>query len=222
MPLLSKTLTVSLLVAGAPLFLALPFAANAEPAAAESTNAVASADTPETPAGTSGQIEEIVVSARRRTETVQDTPISITTISTSQMESVANVKVSDIQGAVPNLIMTQQATGGAALNMSLRGLSFADVEKSFDPTVAVVVDGAFVGTSTGQLLDFFDISSIEVLRGPQGTLFGRNTIGGVINVQRTRPADEYTGKFELEGGSYNTITGRGVFNAPLIKGLLDA
>jgi iron complex outermembrane receptor protein len=222
MPLLSKTLTVSLLVAGAPLFLALPFAANAEPAAAESTNAVASADTPETPAGTSGQIEEIVVSARRRTETVQDTPISITTISTSQMESVANVKVSDIQGAVPNLIMTQQATGGAALNMSLRGLSFADVEKSFDPTVAVVVDGAFVGTSTGQLLDFFDISSIEVLRGPQGTLFGRNTIGGVINVTRSRPTDDFTGKIEEEYSSFDTVTDRAVFSGPIVKGVLDA
>ena len=169
-----------------------------------------------------GEIEEITVSARRRKETVQDTPIAITAVTTAQMEAMGNTKMSDIQGMVPNLLMTQQVTGGAALNMSLRGLSFADIEKSFDPTVAVVVDGAFIGTSSGQLLDFFDIASIEVLRGPQGTLFGRNTIGGVINVTRTRPVDDYTGKFELEGGSYSTMTGRGVFNAPLIKGLLDA
>jgi iron complex outermembrane recepter protein len=203
------------------LFAALsPPRVNAEPTAAAAT---AAAETGESATSeSSAQIEEIVVSARRRKETVQDTPISITAISTSQMDSVANVKVSDIQGAVPNLVMTQQATGGSALNMSLRGLSFADIEKSFDPTVAVVVDGAFIGTSSGQLLDFFDISSIEVLRGPQGTLFGRNTIGGVINVTRSRPTDDFTGKVEAEYSSYDTVTERAVFSGPIAKGLLDA
>ena len=101
-------------------------------------------------------------------------------------------------------------------------MSFADIEKSFDPTVAVVVDGAFIGTSTGQLLDFFDISSIEVLRGPQGTLFGRNTIGGVINVTRSRPTDDFTGKVEAEYSSFDTVTERAVFSGPIAKGLLDA
>lgn len=172
--------------------------------------------------GNGEQIEEIIVSARRRNETIQETPIAMTAVSTSQMESVAATKVSDIQGAVPNLLMTQQVTGGSALNMSLRGVSFADIEKSFDPTVAMVVDGAFIGTSTGQLLDFFDISSIEVLRGPQGTLFGRNTIGGVINIQRSRPTDEYTGKLEMEYSTFGTVTGRALFSGPVIKELLDA
>ncbi len=214
-----RTLIGSLFVAAASFFALAPQSAKADP----DPNAAGDTETETSPAANAHEgIEEIVVSARRRKETIQDTPIAITAVTTAQMEAMGNTKMSDIQGMVPNLLMTQQVTGGQALNMSLRGLSFADIEKSFDPTVAVVVDGAFIGTSSGQLLDFFDIASIEVLRGPQGTLFGRNTIGGVINVQRTRPADEYTGKFELEGGSYNTITGRGVFNAPLIKGLLDA
>jgi iron complex outermembrane receptor protein len=195
--------------------------ADADAVADKSTTAAA-----EPAEGTSGEnsseLAEITVSARRRKETIQDTPIAITAVTTSQMEEVAAVKVSDIQGMVPNLIMTQQATGGSALNMSLRGLSFADVEKSFDPTVAVVVDGAFVGTSTGQLLDFFDISSIEVLRGPQGTLFGRNTIGGVINVTRSRPTDDFTGKIEEEYSSFDTVTERAVFSGPIAKGVLDA
>jgi len=219
MQLSVRTLIGPLVAAAASFFLLAPQNAKAEP----DPNVAASPDAETAPAATAHEgIEEIVVSARRRKETVQDTPIAITAVSTNQMEAEGITKMSDIQGQVPNLLMTQQVTGGAALNMSLRGLSFADIEKSFDPTVAVVVDGAFIGTSTGQLLDFFDIASIEVLRGPQGTLFGRNTIGGVINVQRSRPTDEYSGKFEMEGGSYNTVTGRGVFNAPLIKGLLDA
>ncbi len=219
MPLPVRTLIGSLFVGVASLLVLAPQYAKADP----DPSVAGATETETSPAAIAHEgIEEIVVSARRRKETIQDTPIAITAVTTAQMEAMGNTKMSDIQGMVPNLLMTQQVTGGQALNMSLRGLSFADIEKSFDPTVAVVVDGAFIGTSTGQLLDFFDIASIEVLRGPQGTLFGRNTIGGVINVQRTRPADEYTGKFELEGGSYNTITGRGVFNAPLIKGLLDA
>src|SRR5439155_24561567 len=103
--------------------------------------------------------------------------------------------IGDLQGAVPNLLITTQSTGANATNLSIRGLSFADVEKSFDPTVGVVIDGVFIGTSTGQLLDDFDLAKIEVLRGPQGTLFGRNTIGGVINLTRTRPTGEWGGKF---------------------------
>ena len=187
-----------------------------------SVNAEAVAEAEVAPPTGSGEIQEIVVSARRRNETIQETPIAMTAVSMSQMDSVASTKISDIEGAVPNLVITTQATGGNTVNMSLRGLSFADVEKSFDPTVAMVVDGAFIGTSTGQLLDFFDIASIEVLRGPQGNLFGRNTIGGVINIQRSRPTDETTGKFELEYSSYGTVTGRGVFSTPIVKGLLDA
>jgi iron complex outermembrane recepter protein len=220
-PRLRSLFVAGVLLAGSPL---VPLAAQADTTAAAS--AQAAGDTGDAAAGskvdTSGQIEEIVVSARRRNETVQDTPVAITAVSTAQMESVASTNITDIQGMVPNLIMTQQATGGATLNMSLRGLSFADVEKSFDPTVAVVVDGAFVGTSTGQLLDFFDMSSIEVLRGPQGTLFGRNTIGGVINITRSRPTDDVSGKMEVDYSSYGTATERAVFSTPLKKGVLDA
>lgn len=169
-----------------------------------------------------GAIKEIVVSARRRNETIQQTPIAMTAISAAQLEATASVKISDIQGQAPNLLITQQVSGASAANISIRGLSFADIEKSFDPTVAVVVDGAFIGTSTGQLLDFFDIDSIEVLRGPQGNLFGRNTIGGVINIKRSRPKDELGGKFELEYGKYDSVAARGVLHLPLVPGKINS
>lgn len=170
----------------------------------------------------SGQIEEIIVSARRRREAIQDTPVAMTAISTAQLEAKGSVSIADLQGAAPNVQITPQGTGAAAANISIRGLAFADIEKSFDPTVAVVSDGIFVGTSTGQLLDFFDVASIEILRGPQGTLFGRNTIGGVINVRRTRPTGEFGGKFELGYGRFDALTGRAVLNAPIIKDVLAA
>ncbi|MFX7167348.1 TonB-dependent receptor plug domain-containing protein, partial [Acinetobacter baumannii] len=77
-----------------------------------------------------------------------------------------------------------------AANISIRGLTYADIEKSQTPTVGVVVDGVTIGTNTGQLQDAFDVAQIEVLRGPQGTLFGANTIGGVINITRSKPTKE--------------------------------
>ncbi len=189
---------------------------------AAATLAPATAARAQTAAEDAGQIEEIIVSARRRAESLQDTPIAMTAISASQLEATASVKISDIQGQAPNLLITQQVSGAAAANISIRGLSFADIEKSFDPTVAVVVDGVFIGTSTGQFLDFFDIESIEVLRGPQGNLFGRNTIGGVINIRRTRPKDEIGGKFEVDYGKFDTLSARGVLHIPVIQDKLHA
>jgi iron complex outermembrane receptor protein len=168
-----------------------------------------------------GGVIDIVVTARRRNESIQTTPLAITAITTSGLEAKATTNIGDLQGAAPNLLITQQNSGAQAANLSIRGLTYADIEKSQDPTVAVVIDGVFIGTNTGQLLDFFDISSIEVLRGPQGVLFGRNTIGGVINITRTAPKDTFSAKVEADYGLYNTWSGKAVVTGPLVKGLLD-
>ncbi len=192
------------------------------PAPTESAPQGASALAPSQAAGEEGQIQDIVVSARRRDETLQQTPIAITAISPAQLEAKASINIGDLQGAAPNVLITNQNSGAAAANVSIRGLTFADVEKSFEPTVGVVVDGVFIGTNTGQFFDFFDISQIEVLRGPQGTLFGRNTIGGVINIRRTRPTGEWGGKFEATYGNYDSWSGRAVVNVPIVDGLLAA
>jgi iron complex outermembrane recepter protein len=160
---------------------------------------------------------EIIVSARRRDEALQDTPVAITAINAAMIENKASTNLGDLMGAAPNLLITQQNSGAQAANLSIRGLTYADIEKSQEPTVGVVIDGVFVGTNTGQLLDFFDIAQIEVLRGPQGTLFGRNTIGGVINIQRTRPKEDFSGKVEVSYGKFNSLTTRGVVHIPIIK-----
>jgi len=142
-------------------------------------------------------LNEIIVSARRRTESLQDTPIAITAVSAAMLENKASANIGDLQGAAPGLLITQQNSGAQAANISIRGLTYADIEKSQTPTVGVVVDGVTIGTNTGQLQDAFDIAQIEVLRGPQGTLFGANTIGGVINITRTKPTMEPNVKAEF-------------------------
>jgi iron complex outermembrane receptor protein len=155
---------------------------------------------------------EIIVSARRRTETLQETPVAITAINAAMLENKASVNIGDLQGAAPNLLITQQNSGAQAANLSIRGLTYADIEKSQEPTVGVVIDGVFIGTNTGQLLDFFDIEQIEVLRGPQGTLFGRNTIGGVINIRRSRPTKTFGVKAEASYSKWDTWATRAVLN----------
>ena len=164
--------------------------------------------------------DDIIVSARRRNEGVQETPVAVTALSPAQITATGAFDFTSLQGMAPNLLITRQSTGGAAANMSIRGIGFADVEKSFDPSVGVMIDGVYIGTSTGQVLDTFDLESIEVLRGPQGTLFGRNTIAGVINARRTRPTGHWGAKIEASVGSYNSIQLKGVVNAPLIPDVL--
>ncbi len=167
-------------------------------------------------------VEDIIVSARRRDESLQQTPVAITALPPSYFEATGSVNIADLAGVAPNLLITSQNTGAGAANASIRGIAFADVDKSFDPAIAVVIDGVVVGSSTGQLLDTFDLQSIEVLRGPQGTLFGRNTIGGVINLTRSRPTGEWGGKFEMGYGKYQTLTGKAVLNAPIVEDKLAA
>ncbi|AXU21007.1 TonB-dependent receptor (plasmid) [Novosphingobium sp. THN1] len=160
----------------------------------------------ETTAADAGDTGAIIVTARRRSETLQSTPVAITAVNTAFLESKAAVNIGDLQGAAPGLLITQQNSGAQAANISIRGLTYADIEKSQTPTVGVLVDGVVIGTNTGQLQDAFDIAQLEVLRGPQGTLFGANTIGGVINIQRTKPTMKPGLKAEATFAKFGTFS----------------
>ncbi|WP_246866268.1 TonB-dependent receptor [Novosphingobium sp. SG720] len=170
---------------------------------------------PEPPqAGTevSQDTNAIIVTARRRAESLQTTPVAITAVNAAMLENKAAVNIGDLQGAAPGLLITQQNSGAQAANLSIRGLTYADIEKSQTPTVGVVVDGVTIGTNTGQLQDAFDIAQIEVLRGPQGTLFGANTIGGVVNITRSKPTMTAGVKAEFTYGRWNTWSGKAIAN----------
>ena len=150
-------------------------------------------------------LEEIVVTARKRAENLQDVGVSVSALSQTEIDRQFARDITDLASISPNLIIddTAQGPGGVAA-IFLRGVGVADVEKNFDPAVGVVADGIFIGANSGSLLRSIDIASIEVLRGPQGTLFGRNTIGGLINVKRTQPTKETGGKFRVGAEDYDT------------------
>lgn len=184
-------------------------------AAAEATAAdAATADT--------GGIEQITVTARKRVEDVQSVPLAVSAISGKSLENRFVPDIRSVAKYIPNVQLGQVQYSGATLSAAIRGISFADIERSFEPAVATSIDGIFLASNTGALVDMFDVESIEVLRGPQGTLFGRNTVGGIINVKRSRPTGELGAKLSVTGGSYGRNDYKAILNAPLIKDVLAA
>ena len=159
--------------------------------------------------------DEIIVTARKRSESIQDVPISVTALSAAQLSKGNIDKVQELGRLTPNVAMHDMDYAGAGLSASIRGVNYDDTEKSNDPAVGVSVDGVFAANNGGVNLDMFDIEAVEVLRGPQGTLFGRNTIGGVINIKRTKPTRELGAKFQVGVEEDSTQILQTVVNFPL-------
>ncbi|QMW23722.1 TonB-dependent receptor [Sandaracinobacteroides saxicola] len=184
--------------------------------------ALAQTAAPAAPAANADQgLEDILVTARRRVESIQDTPVAVSAISPATLANAAAPDIRDLVGRTPNLVIDAVNAGPSAAAIAIRGISFEDIEKSFDPAVGVLIDGVYLGTNTGQLLDFFDFQKIEVLRGPQGTLFGRNTTAGVINIERTKPTGVLGAKIQGTVGNYGRRDLRTVINLPKIGDALS-
>ena len=160
-------------------------------------------------------LEEIVVTARKRQESIQDVPVAVSAISPGQLERGSITSSLDLGKMVPNVELHETGIGSESLSASIRGMSYDDIEKSIEPTVGVAIDGVFLASNSGGVFDLFDVAAVEVLRGPQGTLFGRNTIGGVINVTRTEPTGDFGMKLEAIAGDENLADIKGIVNMPL-------
>ena len=167
-----------------------------------------------------GVLEEITVTARKREESMQDVGISVSALSETEIQRQFARDIQDLANISPNLIIddTGQGPGGTAA-IFIRGVGMADLEKNFDPAVGVSVDGVFIGSTAGALMRSIDLARVEVLRGPQGTLFGRNTVGGLINIERTRPTGELGGRFRAGVENYETYYLDGIFNFALTDNL---
>lgn len=165
-------------------------------------------------------VEEIVVTARKSSENLQDTPISITALTAHDMERRGIASLADVATVTPGL--NYGAFGDLKLSpTSLRGVVGSAGSAGADPAVGYYVDEVFVGQGPGANLDLYDISQVEVLRGPQGTLYGRNTIGGVINITTERPSDTFRSSLTADFGSYQKRRIGASISGPLIPGLLS-
>ena len=162
-------------------------------------------------------LEEVTVTARKRAENLQDLGTSISALGSADLERRADIDLQSLANAAPNVIINDLQQGpGSPAAISIRGIGTTDVEKNFDPTAGVVVDGVFIGVNSGAMIKALDLQGIEILRGPQGTLFGRNSIAGVINVTRGKASTEgFAGAVRANGGNYGELALDGFINVPL-------
>ncbi|MGH8260492.1 MAG: TonB-dependent receptor plug domain-containing protein, partial [Steroidobacteraceae bacterium] len=168
----------------------------AQPAfAQQAPEAVAAAQTAQ--AQPTDQLQEVVVTARFRSENLQSTPLSITAITAADLQQQNLTSVNDIGASIPNAYFRQPVSNfGPTETIGLRGFSQTDFDYSFQPTVGVYVDDVYQGSLTGSSFDLADLQRVEVANGPQGTLFGMNSIGGAIRLITNKPRDEDSASLE--------------------------
>jgi len=172
-----------------------------------------------------GGIRDIVVTAQKRAESVQDVPIAVSAFASEALEERAVSSVAQLSNLTPNVTLDSSVPfsgSTAVLAASIRGIGSNDFAFNIDPGVGVYLDGVYLARSVGANQDLLDIARIEVLKGPQGTLFGRNTIGGAVSVVTSDPAKEFSGKGDVTIGRYDLLQVRGSVNIPLTDSLFSA
>jgi iron complex outermembrane recepter protein len=162
--------------------------------------------------------ETIVVTARKREESLQETPISVSAFSGRGLEARGVQSTEGLAQITPNLTLQNNPSFSGASNSAaiyIRGIGQQDFVPTVEPGVGVYVDGVYVARSLGSILDLVDFERVEVLRGPQGTLFGRNTIGGAISVTTKAPSQNLEGTGSVGVGTDNQVVVKGTINVPL-------
>lgn len=166
-------------------------------------------------------IEEVVVTARKREENLQDAPIAVSAFSGEALDFRGVSEIGRLDQFVPNLVLNESTTYSNVSNAAvyIRGIGQNDFTPVIDPGVGIYVDGVYLGRSVGAVLDLVDLERVEVLRGPQGALFGRNTIGGAITLNSKKPHEEFGGKADVKLGSDSRADVRVAVNIPLADNL---
>jgi iron complex outermembrane receptor protein len=166
-------------------------------------------------------LEEVIVTARKRQESLQETPVAVTVFNEAALRDAGVRNLYDLNQVAPN-IEVQSANGNAPLaNIYIRGIGQRNTGANIDSGVGIYIDDVYIGRPDGALLDINDIASVQVLRGPQGTLFGKNTTGGALVFTTNRPQEEFEGSVELRVGNYSKFDSSTVLNIPLTDTLLS-
>ena len=174
------------------------------------------------PTASALELEEIVVIAQKREEGLQNTPIAVTAVTQDMLDARGVSDVSALETFTPNLTFDTTApvsglSSGAVV--FIRGVGQTDFQLTTEPGVGIYVDGVYVSRSAGGVLDVLDLERVEVLRGPQGTLFGRNTIGGAIQLVTRKPGNDFSFKGEITGGNRERFDLRAAVDIPILESL---
>ena len=191
---------------------ALSLAALANAAAAQTATDTVGSTAATNPVQSDNQLQEVVVTAQRRSESVQKTPLAVTAISGDSLQESGTTNLEALSQVAPGLNVSEQV-GQARL--TLRGIGLDDISTGAESSVAFNQDGVFYSRSAAALASFYDVDRVEILRGPQGTLYGRNATGGSINIITNRPTDTLHGGVDATVGNYQTVIGEGFISGPL-------
>ncbi|MFQ3664908.1 MAG: TonB-dependent receptor [Sphingomonadaceae bacterium] len=174
-------------------------------------------------ASSASAFEDILVTARRTAERLQDVPIAVTAIGQTELERRRIDDIEGLEAIVPNIVITPNRASAGGANIFIRGVGVGDFDRTFNPAVQVLVDEVRSSSSiAGSLVNVVDIERIEILRGPQGTLFGANAIGGVISIIRPRPSDTPGGRVQATLGNFGQVDVRAHVTGPLVEDKLQA
>jgi iron complex outermembrane receptor protein len=160
-------------------------------------------------------VEDIIVTARRTEESAQKTPLALTAFSGETLERTGAQQVTDLQGAVPNLNLVQGRGSSNSTNIYIRGVGQPDALQTFDPAVGVYVDDVYYSRIRGSQFDLLDLERVEILRGPQGTLYGKNTIGGAMKLVSRRPGQTFRARASAAYGDYDLVEVQGAVSGPV-------
>ncbi|PZQ14764.1 MAG: TonB-dependent receptor [Rhodanobacter denitrificans] len=175
-------------------------------------------DAPATAPAADGEIERldgITVTARRREESIQDVPVSVSAFGEQDLQQIQAQNIDSLQGSVPNMNIVQGRGSSGAVNVFIRGIGQPDALQTFDPGVGMYVDDVYYSRIQGALFGLYDVDHIEVLRGPQGTLYGKNSTGGAIKIVTREPGDTTEGNVELTAGRYGLFETKAYAAMPL-------
>jgi iron complex outermembrane receptor protein len=179
--------------------------------------AFAAADAAAASADAASTLEEVTVTAQRFSGNLQTTPIAVSAFTPTTLETRQINNVSQAAAQIPGLVITPATGTNNSARIVLRGAGQEQSGIQFDPAVGVYIDNVYQPRINGGFFDFFDIGQLEVLRGPQGTLYGRNTSGGAIKITTARPSFQLTYGGDATFGSYNTRDARGYISGPLVE-----
>lgn len=165
------------------------------------------------------QLEEVVVTAQKRSESLQDVAISIAVVSGTELANLNKTQIADLSRLVPGFTFSE-GTSDAGRNIQIRGIGTNSFSRSVDLSVGTVVDNVASGSLSGSVLDFSDVERVEVLRGPQGMLFGKNASAGLLNITTYGPTEELATGFRASYGSNNLVNLYGYASGPIIEDTL--
>ena len=148
-------------------------------------------------------IEEVVVVARKREETAQSVPIPITALNEEQLANRNVTEIRDLEKLSPNTDIGYSSVNGTAIQVFMRGIGQTNWSATQDPKIGIYVDDVYLSRPQGGLLDMMDVSRVEILRGPQGTLFGRNTTAGLIQIINNKPTQDSETSVRIGAGTHN-------------------